>query len=499
MKQGDHLQQAAAPLNNYKFDFGLPGMPKPSGSLKDQKAQPLNAAGTQPSAGWSASPGGWGSSSQSSDQAFDFLGKSSVGGASSPNVTSQPRAQGGGGLSSTYDFLGKPNPVGAGGGGYYGGVKPQTGNVGGTSSFLGQNQAQSKGVDLSGKSWSQSPASKLATAGIAGVIPSSKEDVFGDLLGSALGRSSGPLKQQAPASSSGSFGLGNLNTSLPETAKEPVRQTKPAKPAPFSYASMWGRPAQPPAQKPASKVQPKGTDPFADITKPSNGAPKAEPFTGLSDPFMFGSKAQANPPPQASRASSGDPFGAFMGSNSAVNDQFGSMFNSGKPTVSKVSEDPLEKLLNSGGPASKSAHAHEGWGDAFGSAAESNSFENEGATTELEGLGSAPAGVTGSAAFQKGSTFYKEGQFPNAIKWFSWALELLQKEKGSKGTLIDVLTRRISCYKEIGEYKKAIADCTMVSVFFPVCFNRCGHRCNPLLPFQLEKEILGEMNRKFVL
>jgi len=83
-------------------------------------------------------------------------------------------------------------------------------------------------------------------------------------------------------------------------------------------------------------------------------------------------------------------------------------------------------------------------------------------TTELEGLGPPPMGVTGIAAYQKGNSFYKEGQFPNAIKWLSWALELLQKEGGNKDTVSDVITCRVSCYKEIGEYKKALADCTTV-------------------------------------
>lgn len=37
---------------------------------------------------------------------------------------------------------------------------------------------------------------------------------------------------------------------------------------------------------------------------------------------------------------------------------------------------------------------------------------------------------------------------------------MLEKEKGSKGAIVEVLTKRMSCFKEIGEMKKAIADCT---------------------------------------
>lgn len=449
-KRGDNLQQAAVPLNNYQFDFGLPGMPKPSGSLKDQKAQPLKSTPQQASAGWSASPGGWGSSQSASDQAFDFFGRSNAGGASNPNVAAQPRPQTGGNVSSTYDFLGKPNPLGAGGGGgYYGSARPQVGNVGGMSNFLGQTGSQSKGgVDLSGKSWGQSTttASKLASAGIPGYKPSSKEDVFGELLGGALGgKSSAPLKQQQAAASAGAYGMGNLQSAMPEVSKAPVHETKPAKPAPFSYTAMFKSPT-PPAQKPAPKPQTRGGDPFADISfaKPANGQ--------SSDPFDFGVKKQSNPPPApaaASRVPSSDPF-----ASSAGGDQFDSIFGAGISSA----------------PAAKTAQAHEGWGDAFGAAAESHSFENETFTTELDGVGSAPAGVTGNAAFQKGSSFYKDGQFPNAIKWFSWAVELMEKEQGSKDTIIEVLTKRISCFKEIGEMKKAIADCSMVCLFLPRCW-----------------------------
>lgn len=436
MKRGENLQHAAAPLNNYQFDFGLPGMPKPSGSLKDQKAQPLKSTPQGSSAGWSASPGGWGSSPS---EAFDFLGRSNVGGSLNPNVAAQPRPQTGGNVSSTYDFLGKPAPVGASGG-YYGGSRPQVGNVAGMGSFLGQTGSQSKGgVDLSGKSWGQSTsASKLASAGIPGYKPSSKEDVFGDLLGGALGgKSSAPLKQQQAAASAGAYGMGNLQSAVPEASKAPVHETKPAKPAPFLYTNMFKSPT-PPAQKPAPKPQTRGGDPFADISfsKPANGQ--------SSDPFEFGMKKSSAPPPApaagAARVPTSDPF-----ANSAGGDQFDSIFgvSSSRPPAAKTT-----------------AQVHDGWGDAFGAAAESHSFENETFTTELEGVGSAPAGVTGNAAFQKGSSFYKDGQFPNAIKWFTWSVELIEKENGSTDTIIEVLTKRISCFKEIGEMKKAIADCS---------------------------------------
>lgn len=48
-------------------------------------------------------------------------------------------------------------------------------------------------------------------------------------------------------------------------------------------------------------------------------------------------------------------------------------------------------------------------------------------TTELEGLPSLPAGMSGSAAKSKGMDNYKQGQFADAIKWLSWAMILLEK------------------------------------------------------------------------
>lgn len=451
MKRGDHLQQAAAPLNNYQFDFGLPGMPKPSGSLKDQRAQTLNS-GAQVFGGWSASPAGRASNGSGPDGAFDFAGRSYAGGSSNPNANGQARPQTGGSASTTHDFLGVPSSVGGVNGGYYGSARPQVGNAGGVNSFSHQTASNTNkgGVDLSGKVWAQSTASKLASAGIPGYKPSSKEDVFGDLLGGALGgKSSTPLKQQQQqhlAATGGGFGMSNLQAAMPEVAKAPVRDAKPAqaKPAPFSYTAMF-KSSTPSAQKTAPKPKPManagGGDSFSGL---SFSKPQASAMS--SDPFNFVSKQQNIPPPaQSVKAPISDPF-----AGSAGGDQFDSIFGSG--------------MSSSRSAGAKPAQAHDGWGEAFGAAAESHSFENEAATTELEGVGAAPPGLAGNSAFEKGSTFYKEGQFPDAIKWFSWAVELLEKEKGKKDTIIHVLTKRMSCFKEIGEMKKAIADGTKVWV-----------------------------------
>ncbi|KAF2313840.1 hypothetical protein GH714_018231 [Hevea brasiliensis] len=87
--------------------------------------------------------------------------------------------------------------------------------------------------------------------------------------------------------------------------------------------------------------------------------------------------------------------------------------------------------------------------------------DSGGATTELEGLPPPPAGVTASAAKNKGIDNHKQGQYADAIKWLSWAVVLLEKT-GDQTSTVEVLSCRASCYKEVGEYKKAVADCTKV-------------------------------------
>jgi hypothetical protein len=43
----------------------------------------------------------------------------------------------------------------------------------------------------------------------------------------------------------------------------------------------------------------------------------------------------------------------------------------------------------------------------------------------------------------------------------SWAVVLIEKS-GKSADIVEVLSSRVSSYKEVGEYKKAIADCTKV-------------------------------------
>uniref|UniRef100_A0A803LLU3 Uncharacterized protein n=2 Tax=Chenopodium quinoa TaxID=63459 RepID=A0A803LLU3_CHEQI len=100
-------------------------------------------------------------------------------------------------------------------------------------------------------------------------------------------------------------------------------------------------------------------------------------------------------------------------------------------------------------------------GDDWGFASDYDGGHDGSSTTEIEGLPPPPVGVSASTAKSKGLDNYKQGQFADAIKWLSWAEILLEKAGEASGTM-EVLTCRASCYKEVGEYKKAVADCTKV-------------------------------------
>ncbi|KAJ4968081.1 hypothetical protein NE237_014782 [Protea cynaroides] len=93
--------------------------------------------------------------------------------------------------------------------------------------------------------------------------------------------------------------------------------------------------------------------------------------------------------------------------------------------------------------------------------------------TDLEGLTSPPAGVTSSATKNKALDNHKQGQFANAIKWLSWAIVLLEKA-GDTAATMEVLSCRAKCYKDVGEYRKAVADCSKVLEHDSACqWNGC--------------------------
>ncbi|EEF45584.1 chaperone binding protein, putative [Ricinus communis] len=377
----------------------------------------------------------------------------------------------------------------------------------------GLNGPSSMVGDISGKSWNSMGVGSGSGLGIVEKSP----NLFGDLVSSALGqgtkgKSDVPLKNVTPTSSNSAYSMGNMADSLPKTGNS------------VKSGGSWGFNDNIGSYKSSSNVNVNASG-NANISsnKSSNlGGPSMtnmmsgsgvgggmgggrDPFGSLVD---FGSKQQAGGLNSASKSSvktsSGgkDGFGDFQnatgssatafpsGNFAASNNGFtgsGNTFNSdvndfgfGMPnkdsapqkqtSVQTASGDPLEMLFSSsaGGAASASGGAGgqqfsevDDWGLDSGFGGGAGDDLGGATTTELEGLPPPPAGFTASAAKNKGIDNQKQGQYADAIKWLSWAVVLFEKT-GDKASTMEVLSSRASCYKEVGEYKKAVADCTKV-------------------------------------
>ncbi|KAF7837791.1 aggrecan core protein-like [Senna tora] len=347
--------------------------------------------------------------------------------------------------------------------------------------------------DIFGKSWgSTQPSASSSTIGITNKNP----NLFGDLVGSALGQSSKsstnvPLKNATPiskVSASGttsnktSFSMGGMADSLPKTSStvqshaswgssggysnnnnnnniNSNKSTNLGGPSLRSMNSSGGA---------AGSGMSSNTDPFGSLagfgskqsgSLNSAGKPK-ENHTGDDDfgDFQNASKPNSTPFPSSSSTANG------------INLN-GSVASSQKPTQTSLGGDPLDMLFSSSSASAGSAAvASEGFGGQPSSEVDDWGIDSEfgggghdvgGTTTELEGLPPPPAGVSGSSAKSKGMENYKQGQFADAIKWLSWAVILLEKAGDNAGT-VEVLSCRASCFKEVGEYKKAVADCSKV-------------------------------------
>ncbi|KAL3684359.1 hypothetical protein R1sor_002381 [Riccia sorocarpa] len=471
MRKVDNASQSAgitsgASFNNYQFDFGLGAGNKGASNapLKDQKptgsfSQPWStplAPKTGPShssTSWSqfqSASSGWGSQSKSA-------GGSSSAGVGGSSTTQQTWA----------DYKPMSQPVG--------GSRPiQSQPLGGVRPLQSQPLGGMKPMNPAANPAYKPPSvAKFAAAGIAGVTETKSVDVFGDLLGRALNSSNTPLKKMAPKSSTASFSMGNLGSSLPNSSEEPVRQPTPPPPG-------VSKSKEPPARNNGSFSG--GGGAFPDISggaassfsddvfgfggTSSTSGPAAS--SGSDDPFGFGSSSSH------AGGSGGDPFafGSRSGnpsppqrrpSPSPMPDPFSVFAQKQTPSTQRKIADPMDELFSkSGPPPSKvpppppAAAADDDWG-VFGSAASAGPGSSEPSTTELEGLPPPPAGVTAESACERGTDFYKNGQFPDAIKWLTWSVDLA---RGDKELTVKILTSRGSCFKEIGEMKKAVADCT---------------------------------------
>lgn len=164
-------------------------------------------------------------------------------------------------------------------------------------------------------------------------------------------------------------------------------------------------------------------------------------------------------------------------------------FSSQKQAPQEKSKDPLESLLSSSSAAASGGFGSQPFKECDDWGLETDfAGGDSGTTTELEGLPPPPAGVTVSIAKDKGTENYKQGQYADAIKWFSWAMVLLEKCVNDSNSSVEVLTCRASCYKEVGEYKKAIDDCSKVLE---------SDKSN--VPVLVQRALLYESNEKYKL
>lgn len=353
--------------------------------------------------------------------------------------------------------------------------------------------------DILGKSWT-SAAPSNSTSGIG--IVDKNPNLFGDLLGSALGSGKSnsnntPLKSAAPVSNKSAYSMGNMTDSLPKTSNSAknlgssegfgnfssgynnLNKTN-SKSTNFGGPALWSMGGGGGGGGGSGSGVSVSKDPFGSLvdftSKPAgslNGMSKVNKTNTGDDGFgEFQNVSRSN---TTSFSSNTFPASTNIFSvPSPVSDSYVDSF--GIPTKDHTSQnqptsgvDPLDMLFSTSSTTTGAAPAaSEGNGgqqfsgvDDWGLDSEFGGNDGGGTTTELEGLPPPPAGVSASTAKNKGMDNYKQGQFADAVKWLSWAVILLEKA-GDNAATVEVLSCRASCYKEVGEYKKAVADCTKV-------------------------------------
>ncbi|KFK39022.1 hypothetical protein AALP_AA3G190400 [Arabis alpina] len=330
--------------------------------------------------------------------------------------------------------------------------------------------------DIHGKTWGSSSGSGSGI-GIVNKDPS----LFGDLVGSAIGKSSGnvPLKNAPPASAQGSnkssYSMGNLADSLPNSGNAMKSGGG------WGYSSNPGVNVNSSIKTPnlggpsmnnmsgsnfSSSGLPSNSDPFGSLAgfgKKSSGSMNSGSKTGKANNNVksgaFGSfqnSSQSNPSSDFAdfqNAAKSNTFssGGFTSGFNASNVDFG-------PQSVPQTDDPLGMFSASNISVAPVTPQNEDWGfESFDGGDDSGG----GSTTELDGLPPPPPGVSATSAKSKGIDNQRQGQYADAIKWLSWAVILMDKAGDQAGSA-EVLSTRASCYKEVGEYKKAVSDCTTV-------------------------------------
>lgn len=362
--------------------------------------------------------------------------------------------------------------------------------------------------DIFGKSWGSSAPSSTSNVASSVGIANKNPNLFGDLVSSALGgnksNSNAPLKNAAPTANKSAFSMGGMADNLPKSGNS------------VKTGGSWGSAGN----SGSGNAGGYNAYNYSASVNLSGGNTKTPNLGGTSLKNMSGSGVGGG------MGVNKDPFGSLVDfsskpgpnmksasketkKNSSGDDVFGDFQNATKSGGSGFPSDPFPTSninastgLNSGGAYSKvddfvftntqsqpsttqssgvgdfdslfsSTNASSGeaaggsenqqftGGDDWGFESEFVGANDSSGTTEIEGLPPPPAGVSASTAKNKGMDNHKQGQYGDAIKWLSWAVILLEKA-GDEAGVMEVLSSRASCYKEVGEYKKAVADCTKV-------------------------------------
>ncbi|KAL9256262.1 Sperm-associated antigen 1A-like protein [Drosera capensis] len=370
--------------------------------------------------------------------------------------------------------------------------------------------------DITGKSWNSMGIG--SSGGSIGIV---KKDpnLFGDLVSSALGQgnrdsSNAPLKSvgvnAASRAGKGSFGMGGLGETLPKGGNNGVRngnaglkQGNSEQFGSFVSAStssgnggfgggggigmnkgLNSGGIEASAKSVGGGGLSSSKDPFGSLvdfgSKPLGGGhvssgSKVGSATNVNSNSKSGSGDFQNAPKSTSSGVSSNVFSTgnnkHTSSSSAPAFPMESFSSKNQVPFQSVGADSFDMFFPSSAVSSEAAKSGSGASvsQPFSDIGEDWGLESEfgggdqdvGGTTELDGLPPPPAGVSALTAKNKGTDNQKQGQYADAIKWLSWAVILLEKAGDVNGTM-EVLITRASCYKEVGEYKKAVADCTKV-------------------------------------
>ncbi|XP_010465698.1 PREDICTED: P17/29C-like protein DDB_G0287399 [Camelina sativa] len=332
--------------------------------------------------------------------------------------------------------------------------------------------------DIHGKTWSSASGSGSGSGSGIGIV-NKDPSLFGDLVGSAIGQGKSnrnvPLKNAPPVSNKSAYSMGNLADSLPKsgTSMRPGGGMGYNSSNPSGFSGGYGGVKTTPnlGGGPSMKNMsggnmsgsgvPLNNDPFGSLVGFGSKSSAKVNNNAQSDAFK---KPNPNGSGFAGSTTQNNDFGDFQNaakSNTFSSGGFTSSFNasSGPQSSSVNDDDPLGMFTSSNSSAAAAATPQsEDWGfESFDGGADSGG----GSTTELDGLPPPPPGVSATSAKSKGIDNQRQGQYADAIKWLSWAVILMDKAGDEAGSA-EVLSTRASCYKEVGEYKKAVADCTKV-------------------------------------